>query len=74
MHCGLGVVAWYLERRLRRAEGDLRQLEDQDLLSRWGQVSRLQSYAAVPGLAEPSEGLQAHEAQRCMTLRRHDND
>ncbi|CAE6917128.1 SIS3, partial [Symbiodinium sp. CCMP2456] len=26
VHCGLGLVAWYLERRLRRAEGDLRQL------------------------------------------------
>lgn len=61
VHCGLGVVAWYLERRLRRAEGDLRQLEDQDLLSRWGQVSRLQSYASVPGLPGSEGGLQAAE-------------
>eukprot|EP00933_Yihiella_yeosuensis_P071443 TRINITY_DN7964_c0_g1_i1.p1 TRINITY_DN7964_c0_g1~~TRINITY_DN7964_c0_g1_i1.p1 ORF type:complete len:342 (+),score=36.18 TRINITY_DN7964_c0_g1_i1:105-1028(+) len=50
MHGGLGAVAWYLERRLRSAEGDLRQLEDQDLLQRWGQVSQLQGYTSAPGL------------------------
>jgi len=61
VHCGLGIVAWYLERRLRRAEGDLRQLEDQDLLSRWGQVSRLQSYTSVPGLRDDEGGLKASE-------------
>ncbi|CAE7225850.1 SIS3 [Symbiodinium natans] len=46
VHCGLGIVAWYLERRLRRAEGDLRQLEDQDLLSRWGQAEGNREYVA----------------------------
>eukprot|EP00913_Durusdinium_trenchii_P032179 g30131.t1 len=51
----------YLERRLLRAEGDLRQLEDQDLLSRWGQVSRLQSYTSVPGLGDREGGLKAKE-------------
>eukprot|EP00931_Biecheleriopsis_adriatica_P093437 TRINITY_DN67197_c0_g1_i1.p1 TRINITY_DN67197_c0_g1~~TRINITY_DN67197_c0_g1_i1.p1 ORF type:complete len:282 (+),score=42.33 TRINITY_DN67197_c0_g1_i1:103-948(+) len=56
VHCGLAVVAWYLERKLRSAEGDLQQLEDQDLLSRWGQVSRLQSYAATPGLPGATGG------------------
>lgn len=61
VHCGLGLVAWYLETRLRRAEGDLRQLEDQDLLSRWGQVSRLQSYTSVPGLPGAEGGLKAAE-------------
>lgn len=61
VHCGLGIMAWYLERRLLRAEGDLRQLEDQDLLSRWGQVSRLQSYTSVPGLGDREGGLKAKE-------------
>eukprot|EP00933_Yihiella_yeosuensis_P071446 TRINITY_DN7964_c0_g2_i1.p1 TRINITY_DN7964_c0_g2~~TRINITY_DN7964_c0_g2_i1.p1 ORF type:complete len:330 (+),score=43.46 TRINITY_DN7964_c0_g2_i1:114-992(+) len=62
IHGGLGVVAWYLERRLRTAEGDLRQLEDQDLLQRWGQVSRLQGYTSVPGLPGAKEaGLSAAE-------------
>jgi len=61
IHGSLGMVAWYLERRLRSAEGDLRQLEDQDLLARWGQVSRLQSYTSVPGAKEGLGGLSASE-------------
>jgi len=63
VHGGLAAVAWYLERKLRTAEGDLRQLEDQDLLARWGQVSRLQNYTTVPGLPGAAEGvgLQASE-------------
>lgn len=56
VHCSIGVVAWHLERKLRMAEGDLRQLEDQDLLARWGQVSQLQGYTAVPGLPGTTEG------------------
>lgn len=47
IHGALGIVAWLLERRLRRAEGDLRQLESDDVLSRWGQVSRLQDYTSL---------------------------
>jgi len=56
IHGGLGAVIWFLERRLRRAEGELRQLEDPDLLARWGQVSRLQGYTAMPSLPG-GEGL-----------------
>lgn len=47
IHAALGIVAWLLERRLRRAEGDLRELESDDVLSRWGQVSRLQDYTSL---------------------------
>jgi len=47
IHAALGVVAWLLERRLRRAEGDLRELESDDVLARWGQVSRLQDYTSL---------------------------
>lgn len=50
IHGGLAIVAWTLERRLRRAEGDLRQLEDPELLARWGQVSHLQSFTSLPVL------------------------
>lgn len=50
IHGGLGVVAWILERRIRRAEGDLRQLEDPELLARWGQVSRLSGISSLPVL------------------------
>lgn len=47
IHAALGIVAWLLERRLRRAEGDLREMESDDVLSRWGQVSRLQDYTSL---------------------------
>jgi len=47
IHAALGIVAWLLEQRLRRAEGDLRELESDDVLSRWGQVSRLQDYTSL---------------------------
>mmetsp|Transcript_79250 Transcript_79250/g.183912 ORF Transcript_79250/g.183912 Transcript_79250/m.183912 type:complete len:279 (+) Transcript_79250:176-1012(+) len=51
IHCGLGVMAWFLEKRLRTAEVDLQQIEDADVLSRWGQVSRLQGYTSMPAIA-----------------------
>mmetsp|Transcript_110476 Transcript_110476/g.236070 ORF Transcript_110476/g.236070 Transcript_110476/m.236070 type:complete len:290 (+) Transcript_110476:152-1021(+) len=53
IHCGLGVAAWLLERRLRNAEGDLQQIEalDSDVQSRWGQVSRLSDYTSLEGLS-----------------------
>lgn len=47
IHCGLGIVAWFLERKVRKAEGDLRQIEDADVLARWGQVSRLHGYTSL---------------------------
>uniref|UniRef100_A0A7S0FLM3 RING-type domain-containing protein n=1 Tax=Pyrodinium bahamense TaxID=73915 RepID=A0A7S0FLM3_9DINO len=50
IHCGLGMMAWFLERRLRGAEVDLQQIEDADVLSRWGQVSRLQGYTSMPAM------------------------
>lgn len=50
IHCGLGIMAWFLEHRLRNAETDLQQIEDADVLLRWGQVSRLQGYTSMPGM------------------------
>lgn len=52
IHSGLGAMAWFLERRLRSTELDLEQLEDTDVVTRWGQVSRLQGYTAVQGLSK----------------------
>jgi hypothetical protein len=52
IHCGLGAMAWFLEHRLRNAELDLEQIEDADVVTRWGQVSRLSGYAAVQGLSK----------------------
>jgi len=51
IHSGLGVMAWFLECRLRSTELDLEQIEDADVVTRWGQVSRLQGYTAVQGLS-----------------------
>lgn len=50
IHCVLGVVAWFLERRLRKTEGDLRQIESEDMTARWGPgISRLQGYTSLHG-------------------------
>lgn len=51
VHGGLGAMAWFLERRLRHAELDLEQIQDADVLMRWGQVSRLRGYTAVQDLS-----------------------
>lgn len=48
IYCGLGGLAMLLERRLRKAEGDLRSLEDADVVSRWGRVGSLEGYASMP--------------------------
>lgn len=47
-YCGLGALAWFLERRLQRVEGDLREIRDEDMESRWGQVSNLPGYDSLP--------------------------
>jgi len=52
INSGLGAMAWFLERRLRGTELDLAQLEDTDVVTRWGQVSRLHGYTAVQGLSK----------------------
>jgi len=51
----LGVVAWILERRVRWAETDLREIEDPDVVSRWGQVSQLSGFRSLSGVQ--GEGL-----------------
>lgn len=49
IHVIIGTVAATLEWRVRRAEGDLREIEDADVVSRWGRVSELTSYQDLPG-------------------------
>lgn len=59
VHVGVGSIAWVLERRLQKAELNLRSIEDADMLGRWGQVSRLPGYMALtdalPGGLAPTE-------------------
>jgi len=57
VHVALGVIAWVLEQRVRRAEGDLRAIEDDDVVSRWGQVSQISGYHALEGGAPAGGGL-----------------
>lgn len=59
IHVALAAVAWMLERRVRRAEADLREIEGADTLSQWGQVSRITNYRQLANSGEkgltPSE-------------------
>jgi len=57
IHAGLGATAWILERRLRKVEISLREIEDADVLSRWGQVSRLPGYTSLNGTSFGTGGL-----------------
>lgn len=70
LHVGLVFVAWLMEWRIRKAEGDLRLIEDSDLRSRWGTVSQLASAANLPTLFSGRQGLQPAEISRLplMTL------
>lgn len=54
IHAVLGVVAFVLERRVRRAEGDLREIEDDDVRQRWGQVSHLSGYSVLAETVTPA--------------------
>jgi hypothetical protein len=47
VHAAVGIVACILERRVRRAEADLGAVADAETVSRWGNVSQLQSYTAL---------------------------
>lgn len=47
IHVTLASVAWVRESRIRRAEASLREIEDPDVVSRWGQVSQLPGYDSL---------------------------
>jgi hypothetical protein len=47
IHLTLGGVAWVLENRVRKAEENLRAIEDPDTIARWGSVSQLSGYTAL---------------------------
>lgn len=47
VHVALAVVAWRMEKQVRRTEADLLQIADADSLARWGQVDRLSGYTSL---------------------------
>lgn len=69
----IGIQALVVERRVRRAEGDLREIEDDDVRQRWGEVSQLsgqniRAHAAASGLCPASiKALPCHiHSDACM--------
>jgi len=66
IHGAIAVAAWTLERRVRLAEGNLAQMEDADVLARWGQVSQLSGHQALG--ANPHKGLTPHEIAALPTV------
>jgi hypothetical protein len=48
VHIVFGAIAWVLEKRVRTAESNIRQIEDADSISRWGRMSTFSSYASLP--------------------------
>jgi len=53
VHMGLGVAAFLFELRVQRAEGSLREIEDDDVRQRWGNVSHIADYREMVGDACP---------------------
>jgi len=63
VHVTFCVIAVDLERRIRSAESDARELEnDGDVLQRWGRMSELSSYGAVPWVKK--RGLSASDIKK----------
>jgi hypothetical protein len=61
VHCRIGGMAWLLERRVRDAEDDLRQVADDDAISRWGQtVDHVQDYTMLRG-SKQDAGMRPEE-------------
>jgi len=67
IHTSLGGIAWVLERRLRRTEDSLREIEDPETLARWGQVSRLPGYTALAN--NSLEGLDPKQIKKLPEVR-----
>lgn len=70
VHAALGTVAWMLERRVQRAEVDLRAIQDDDVVSRWGEVSQISSYASLQN--KPDAGLTPTEIRALPGVSLHD--
>lgn len=65
VHCLFGFVAWWFERRLQNAEGNIRDVEDADSISRWGVMSEIPSYAEGPW--DQNSGMTAKDIRQLPT-------
>jgi hypothetical protein len=66
----VGKTAWVMESRVRQAEQDLREIEDDDSLRRWGHVSMLSGYSGVPAKMA-CDGMTPAEIRSLPGIRRH---
>merc|ERR1719221_1754404 len=58
IHAALGVVAFFLERKVQRTESSLSELQDEDMQGRWDAVGRISGYEELVGGAPTyGEGL-----------------
>jgi len=62
VHIALGAVAYMLESRVRRAEGNLRDIEDEGVRERWGSVLSISGYEELlAGAPVHGDGLKPAE-------------
>lgn len=47
VHMIFGIMAWVIERRIQCAEGDIRAVENDDSIARWGHMSSIPGYASM---------------------------
>eukprot|EP00929_Paragymnodinium_shiwhaense_P010862 TRINITY_DN115871_c0_g1_i1.p1 TRINITY_DN115871_c0_g1~~TRINITY_DN115871_c0_g1_i1.p1 ORF type:complete len:288 (+),score=37.72 TRINITY_DN115871_c0_g1_i1:77-940(+) len=74
VHAALGTVAWLLEKRVRKAEVDLRAIEDDETRERWGQVSRITSYTSLSQTQSEGSGLTPSEIRALPGLCTHEEE
>jgi len=62
VHLIFGGIACVMERRIRKAEGNIREIEDADSIARWGHMSNISGYAAMVG--SKNAGLDAKDIEQ----------
>lgn len=68
VHIVFGIIATVLERRIRRAENDVRSIEqDHDVVERWGRISDVTNYGSMPW--KHDVGLRPAEIEQMETVK-----
>jgi len=68
VHIVFGIIAMVLERRIRRAETDQRNVEeDSDVLARWGRISDTTNFGSMPW--KHDAGLRAAEIEQMESVK-----
>eukprot|EP00746_Dinoflagellata_sp_MGD_P016642 gnl/MRDRNA2_/MRDRNA2_137694_c0_seq1.p1 gnl/MRDRNA2_/MRDRNA2_137694_c0~~gnl/MRDRNA2_/MRDRNA2_137694_c0_seq1.p1 ORF type:complete len:273 (+),score=29.25 gnl/MRDRNA2_/MRDRNA2_137694_c0_seq1:143-961(+) len=68
VHIVFGITAMVLEQRIRRAENDVRRIEqDSDVVERWGRISDVSNYENMPW--KHDAGLRPTEIEKMETVK-----